>query len=107
MPWLERVTSSEWRAALRTLSTSLLPTKCARSRSRILFVTNVDEIVAAALKLDSRSRRVLVDRIAATLEDPPDPWLEEATLRAREMREGLVEEIPFAEAMRDARASLD
>lgn len=69
-------------------------------------VTNVDEIVAAALKLDSSHRRVVLERIAETLDETPDPWLEEATLRAREMREGLVEEIPLEDAMRDAQALL-
>ena len=67
------------------------------------LVTKPDEIVAAALELDPVTRRAVLDRIAATL----DPELEEATLRAREMREGLVEEIPIEEAMRDARALLD
>jgi len=71
------------------------------------LVTNVDEIVAAALKLDATTRRTVVERIAATLDETSDPWLSEATARAREMREGLVEEIPLEEAMRDARALLD
>jgi hypothetical protein len=70
-------------------------------------VTNVDEIVAAALKLDQDHRKEVVERIAATLGEPVDPWLEEATRRAGEMREGRVEEIPLEEAMRDARALLD
>ncbi len=67
------------------------------------LVTNPDEIVAAALALDPAVRQVVLDRIAATL----DRWLEEATSRAREMREGLVEEIPLEQAMKDARALLD
>lgn len=67
------------------------------------LVTKPDEIVAAALALDPAARQVVLDRIAATL----DPWLEEATSRAREMREGLVEEIPLEQAMKDARALLD
>ena len=34
-------------------------------------------------------------------------WLEEATRRAREAREGLVEDIPLEQALRDARTQLD
>ncbi len=65
-------------------------------------VTHPDEIVAAALQLDLAARQSVVDRISATL----DPHIDEATSRAREMREGLVEEIPLEEAMADARALL-
>ena len=72
-------------------------------RAKMDLVTNPDEIVAAALALDPAVRQVVLDRIAATL----DPSLEEATSRAREMREGLVEEIPLEQAMKDARALLD
>lgn len=71
------------------------------------LVTNVDEIVAAALKLDPVARRAVIEKIAATLDEPPDPWLEEATRRAREMREGQVEEVSLDEAMKGARALLD
>ncbi len=75
-------------------------------------MTNVDEIVAAALRLDPSNRRAVVARIKESLGEMPEAeiealWLEEATRRAREAREGLVEDIPLEQALRDARTQLD
>jgi hypothetical protein len=75
-------------------------------------MTNVDEIVAAALRLDPSNRRAVVARIKESLGEMSEAeiealWLEEATRRAREAREGLVEDIPLEQALRDARTQLD
>jgi Putative addiction module component len=75
-------------------------------------MTNVDEIVAAALRLDPSNRRAVVTRIKESLGEMSEAevealWLEEATQRAREAREGLVEDIPLEQALRDARTQLD
>jgi len=75
-------------------------------------MTNVDEIVAAALRLDPSNRRAVVARIKESLGEMSEGeiealWLEEATRRAREAREGLVEDIPLEQALRDARTQLD
>ena len=75
-------------------------------------MTNVDEIVAAVLRLDPSNRRAVVARIKESLGEMSEGeikalWLEEATRRAREAREGLVEEIPLEQALRDARTQLD
>ena len=75
-------------------------------------MTNVDEIVAAVLRLDPSNRRAVVARIKESLGEMSEAeigplWLEEATRRAREAREGLVEDIPLEQALRDARTQLD
>lgn len=75
-------------------------------------MTNVDEIVAAALRLDPSNRRAVVARIKESLGETSEGeiealWLEEAARRAREAREGLVEDIPLEQALRDARTQLD
>ena len=75
-------------------------------------MTNVDEIVAAALRLDPSNRRAVVARIKESLGEMSEGeiealWLEEATRRAREAREGLVEDTPLEQALRDARTQLD
>ena len=75
-------------------------------------MTNADEIVAAALRLDPSNRRAVVARIKESLREMSEAeiealWLEEATRRAREAREGLVEDIPLEQALRDARTQLD
>ena len=75
-------------------------------------MTNVDEIVAAVLRLDPSNRRAVVARIKESLGEMSEAeiealWLEEATQRAREAREGLVEDIPLEQALRDARTQLD
>jgi hypothetical protein len=75
-------------------------------------MTNVDEIVAAALRLDPSNRRAVVARIKESLGEMSEAeiealWLEEATRRAREAREGLVEDIPLEQALRNARTQLD
>ena len=75
-------------------------------------MTNADEIVAAALRLDPSNRRAVVARIKESLGEMSEAeiealWLEEATRRAREAREGLVEDIPLEQALRDARTQLD
>jgi hypothetical protein len=75
-------------------------------------MTNVDEIVAAVLRLDPSNRRAVVARIKESLGEMSEAeiealWLEEATRRAREAREGLVEDIPLEQALRNARTQLD
>ncbi len=75
-------------------------------------MTNVDDIVAAALRLDPSNRRAVVARIKESLGEISEAeiealWLEEATRRAREAREGLVEDIPLEQGLRDARTQLD
>ena len=75
-------------------------------------MTNADEIVADALRLDPSNRRAVVARIKESLGEMSEAeiealWLEEATRRAREAREGLVEDIPLEQALRDARTQLD
>jgi len=83
-----------------------------KTRARIDSMTNVDEIVAAILRLDPSNRRAVVARIKESLGEMSEAeiealWLEEATQRAREAREGLVEDIPLEQALRDARTQLD
>ena len=75
-------------------------------------MTNVDEIVAAVLRLDPSNRRAVVARTKESLGEMSEAeiealWLEEAARRAREAREGLVEDIPLEQALRDARTQLD
>ncbi len=78
-------------------------------------VTTADEIVAAAEKLAPATRREVLRRIASTLEPGREIserraetlWLKESEKRARELREGKVEEIPLDKALRDARSRLD
>jgi len=62
-----------------------------RRGSRMSFVISVEEIVEAALKLDPQTRRQVLERIAASLQEEEIPeekaealWLEEAARRARE-----------------------
>jgi predicted nucleic acid-binding protein len=59
------------------------------------LVMSVAEIIAAALKLDPKTRWRVIEKIADSLEEDRIPvedvealWLEEAARRARELREG-------------------
>ena len=77
------------------------------------LVMSVAEIIAAALKLDPKTRWRVIEKIADSLEEDRIPvedvealWLEEAARRARELREGKADEIPGDEVMARARALL-
>jgi putative addiction module component (TIGR02574 family) len=69
------------------------------------------QIEVAALKLPSRDRRRIANRLLDTLEPKPDQaipddWAAEAERRNRELDEGTEVAIPYEKVMRELRASL-
>jgi hypothetical protein len=77
---------------------------------------NAKEIVVAALTLDPKVRAEVASQLIVSLDEEREQltegeceklWLTESYRRARQMREGKVQEIPLEDAMRNARALLD
>lgn len=71
----------------------------------------VDELKAAALRLNPETRAELARELLASLDDLSEAeieqlWLEEAARRDRELDEGTVEAIPADEVFARARARL-
>ena len=75
------------------------------------LVMSVEEIVEAALKLDPKTRRELVEKIAASLKAEEIPemvaaelWVAEAERRASELDGGAAQAIPADAVMARLRA---
>ncbi len=71
---------------------------------------STEQIVAAALKLDHKSRARIARRLLDSLDELTEAeveslWLDEAERRLREMRDGKVKEIPLKESLARARAA--
>lgn len=71
---------------------------------------STEQIVAAALRLDHRSRARIARRLLDSLDELTGAeleslWLDEAERRLREMRDGKVKEIPLKESLARARAA--
>ena len=72
---------------------------------------SIDDLEAAALKLDSKARARLAERLLDSLEQlSPDEnariWVEEAQRRAEALDAGLLSSQPADEVFREARARI-
>ncbi len=73
-----------------------------------MLVMSTDEILAAILALDPKTRAEVAHRIIVSLDELSDEenerlWAEEADRRVRELRAGRAKEIPGKQVMADAR----
>jgi putative addiction module component (TIGR02574 family) len=71
---------------------------------------STEQIVAAALKLDHKSRAKIARRLLDSLDELSEEeaealWLDEAERRLQEMRDGKVKEIPLRESLGRARVA--
>jgi len=71
---------------------------------------STEQIVAAALKLDHKSRARIARRLLESLDELSEAeaealWLDEAERRLQEMRDGNVKEVPLKESLARARAA--
>lgn len=69
-----------------------------------LSMTNVDRILAEAMKLSDEERATLADRLLEIVPEVPDAgvegaWLEEALRRRAEWKAGRAKAVPIEEAL--------
>jgi hypothetical protein len=72
---------------------------------------STDEILAAVLALDPKTRAEVAHRIIVSLDELSDEenerlWAEEADRRLKELRAGRAKELPGKQVLADARALL-
>ena len=72
---------------------------------------STDEILAAVLALDPKTRAEVAHQIIASLDELSDEenerlWAEESDRRVKELREGRAKEIPGKQVLADARSLL-
>ena len=70
-----------------------------------------EKLEAEIMKLSSEARAALAEKIILSLEEPSESenerlWVEEAERRLKEMRQGVVAEVPAEEVFRRAKAAI-
>lgn len=70
-----------------------------------------EELEAEIMKLSSEARATLAEKIILSLEEPSESenerlWVAEAERRLKEIRQGVVAEIPAEEVFRRAKAAI-
>lgn len=70
-----------------------------------------EKLEAEIMKLSPEARAALAEKIILSLEEPSESenerlWVEEAERRLKEMRQGVVTEVPAEEVFRRAKAAI-
>ena len=70
-----------------------------------------EKLEAEIMKLSPEARAALAEKIILSLEEPSESenerlWVEEAERRLKEMRQGVVAEVPAEEVFRRAKAAI-
>ena len=76
-----------------------------------MLYMSAEEILAAVLALDPKTRAEVAHQIIASLDELSDEenerlWAEESDRRVKELREGRAKEIPGKQVLADARSLL-